>query len=198
MSEVEPSRPDVGPRAPPPLDAGGGYITPAPRSLATVIFYLVLVALLLYVARVPSSILSYPAVSLFLAAVLLVFLARYASTRYRMDADGLTAWRLFGSRRLRFEEVRKIQFANLRDLGPVSFFGSWGWRGRMWSPTIGPFDSVYTVSAGVLVTAGKVPLFVSPRSPVEFARELSRRVRSAGVRLETDVGGPGGGLSALG
>ncbi len=170
--------------------ASGEYTDVAPRSVGTIGFYAVLILLLLYVAYLPTSILPSPLLALFLAAVLLAFLARNLSTRYRMDSDALTAWRLFGSRRIDYDEVRKIEFSNLRDLGPVSFFGSWGWRGRMWSPIIGPFDSVYTVSRGLLVTAGTAPLFLSPRDPAAFARELSRRVRSLGIHLETDVGAP--------
>ncbi len=168
----------------------GDHIDTAPRSAGTIGFYVVLLLLLVYVAVLPSSILPSPLLAYFLAAVLLLFLARNLSTRYRLDPDALTAWRLFGSRRIEYDEVRKIEFANLRDLGPVSFFGSWGWRGRMWSPIIGPFDSVYTISRGLLVSAGKAPLFLSPRDPVAFARELSRRVRSLGIHLETDVGAP--------
>ena len=171
-------------------NATGDYVDIAPRSAATIGFYVVLVLLLVYVAYLPTSILPSPLLAVVLAAVLLVFLARGLSTRYRLDPDALTAWRLFGSRRIEYDEVRKIEFSNLRDLGPVSFFGSWGWRGRMWSPIIGSFDSVYTVSRGLLVTAGAVPLFLSPRDPAAFARELSRRVRSLGIRLETDAGAP--------
>jgi len=124
----------------------------------------------------------------FLAAVLLVYLGRYVSTYYVLDADHLKARRLFGSRTIRFEDIRAVQLANLRDLGPVGLVGTWGWRGRVWSPIIGSFETVHTVSPGVLVTAGKVPLFVSPRDPVAFARELSRRSRSWGVELPVDPG----------
>lgn len=61
----------------------------------------------------------------------------------------------------------------------------------MWSPTIGQFDAIYTDPAkGLLVTAGEVPLYLSPRDPDEFARELSRRVRSYTGPLQVDVGYP--------
>ena len=61
----------------------------------------------------------------------------------------------------------------------------------MWSPLIGRFNAVYPDSAvGILVTAGEVPLYLSPRDPAEFARELSRRVRSYSGRLSVDVGDP--------
>jgi hypothetical protein len=157
----------------------------APRSGAVIGFYGALIAAFVVLAVRPSSGLG-PLAPLFLAAVLLLFLGRYLSTHYTMDARRLGAIRFFGSRRVPFDEIRRIQLANLRDLGPVSFFGYWGWRGRMWSPLVGSFDSVHTVSDGVLVSAGRVPLFVSPRDPVAFARELSRRVRSFGgaVSLE--------------
>ncbi len=48
----------------------------------------------------------------------------------------------------------------------------------MWSPFIHTFDAIHTVSPGLLVTAGEVPLFISPSHTDEFAEELSRRVRS--------------------
>ena len=61
----------------------------------------------------------------------------------------------------------------------------------MWSPVIGRFDSIHTDAVrGVLVTAGEYPLYVSPRDPAAFARELSRRVRSYSGRLAVDVGDP--------
>ena len=158
-------------------------------SLGVVGFYLVLIALLLVAGQNPSFE-TLPTIIYLFAAVLVVFLARYLSTRYWMDAERLGAWRIFGSRTVRLEEVRRIERANLRDLGPVGMIGSWGWRGRMWSPTIGSFDAIQTVSDGILVTVGRVPLFISPRDPTEFARELSRRVRSYTGPLEVDVGAP--------
>ncbi len=163
----------------------------APRSAVTVGVYLVIAALLLATSRA-SAVSSFPFVSEILAALFLVFLLRYVSTRYWLDAESLTAWRLFGSRRIRFEQIRRIEYGNLRDLSPVGFFGSWGWRGRMWSPVLGPFDSVYTVPQGLVVYAGAVPLFLSPRNPPAFARELSRRVRSVAGPLPVDVGAPPG------
>jgi len=104
-----------------------------------------------------------------------------------MDAETLSARRLFGSRRVRLEEVRRIELANLRDLGPIGVIGTWGWRGRVWSPVIGTFDCIHTVSPGVLVSVGAVPMFLSPTDPKGFARELSRRARSWGVELEPDA-----------
>jgi hypothetical protein len=126
-----------------------------------------------------------------LAVFLLAALARYLSTTYRIDDRELRAWRILGGRRVRLEQVRRIEFASLRDLSPSGFFGAWGWRGRMWSPLIGRFDSLHTEAAlGLLVSAGDVPLFISPRDPEGFARELSRRVRSYTGRLAVDVGDP--------
>lgn len=106
-----------------------------------------------------------------------------------MDTEYVRAWRIFGSRRLRLDEIRRIQFANLRELGGVGMFGSWGWRGRLWSPidSLGTFDAIYTVSRGLLVSGRGVPMFISPHDPAAFARELSRRVRSEGIVLEDDV-----------
>jgi hypothetical protein len=149
----------------------------APVSVGVVILYIVLVLIIVYATN-RSSFTSNPIVPEFLVAVMFLFLARNLSTYYVLDDRALHARRLFGSRSIPLDQVRMIEFANLRDLGPVSFFGGWGWRGRMWSPLIHTFDAIHTVSAGILVTAGDVPLFVSPKRPAEFAEELSRRVRS--------------------
>jgi len=160
-------------------------------STATIVVYVVLIAILL--ATSPRSFNSnlYGA-NYVLAALFGIFLLRYLSTHYVLDARSLRARRLFGSRSVLLAEVRKIEFGNLRDLSPVSMIGSWGWRGRTWSPTIGAFDSIHTTSRGVLVTAGRVPLFVSPRDPTAFAQELSRRVRSYTGPLAIDAGAPRG------
>ena len=158
-------------------DARGRVRAGAPISVAVIGMYIVLILLIVY-ATDRSSYTSNALVPEFLVAVILVFLARYVSTYYLLDDRALHARRLFGSRSVSLEEVRNIQLANLRDLGPVGFFGGWGWRGRMWSPIVKTFDSIHTVSPGVLVTAGAVPLFISPKRPEEFAEELSRRVRS--------------------
>jgi hypothetical protein len=52
----------------------------------------------------------------------------------------------------------------------------------------GTFDTVHTTSDGLLVTGESVPVFISPRDPEGFQRELSRRVRSVngGVGIDTD------------
>ncbi|HYK93323.1 MAG TPA: PH domain-containing protein [Thermoplasmata archaeon] len=162
----------------------------AEYSYATIGTY-VFIALLLVATSRAALVSSFPYVSDILAALFLIFLARYLSTRYWLDSGRLVAWRLFGSRHVPYEHVRRIEYGNLRDLGPVGFFGSWGWRGRMWSPVIGRFDSVYTTSNGLVVTGGPVPLFISPHDPRDFARELSRRVRSVVGALDVDVGAPG-------
>jgi len=136
---------------------------------------------------------SYKWVPYAIAAFLLIALARYLSTTYRIDDLDLRAWRILGGRRVRLEEVDRIEYASLRDLSPTGFFGAWGWRGRMWSPVIGRFDSVHTEAArGLLISAGDVPVYISPRDPEGFARELSRRVRSYKGRLAVDVGDPAG------
>jgi hypothetical protein len=159
------------------------YVVWAPKSPGVIGFYLALVLGLAY-ATYAHSFSSQPYVTEFLVAVLLIFLVRYASTRYTLGAETLSAWRAFGSRKVPLEEIRKIEFANLRDLGPVSVLGGWGWRGRMWSPIVGRFDSIHTASPGLLVSAGAVPLFISPPDPEAFARELSRRVRSYNDAVE--------------
>jgi hypothetical protein len=184
------------PPPPEPLTPAGGsgrYVSIAPRSIPVVAMYVIL-AFVLFVYR---DAISTPWAFDLLSLTLVVYLVRYLSTYYVLDADGLKARRLFGSRRIRFEDIRSIQLANLRDLGPVGLVGTWGWRGRVWSPIIGSFDTVHTVSPGVLVTAGRVPIFITPRDPVAFARELSRRARSWGVELPVDPGGMVAGMPII-
>jgi Bacterial PH domain len=145
-------------------------------SVGIVMFYLILISVITYLGadRVTNVL-----VAEVLDAALILYLGRYLSTRYLLDSRNFTAARLFGTRRIPIEEIRHVEPANLRDLAPVSFIGSWGWRGRMWSPRIGPFDSVHTASEGMLVSGGEgVPVFISPKDPEAFIAELSRRVRS--------------------
>ncbi len=125
-----------------------------------------------------------------LIILVLILLARYLTTYYVLDDSFLHARRLLGGQRVALEEVRQIEYSSLRDLSPVGFFGSWGWRGRMWSPRVGTFDSIHTDVFGILVTTTGVPMFISPENPAEFARELSRRVRSFSGPLAIDVGDP--------
>ena len=125
----------------------------------------------------------------------LFFLVRYLSTSYSIDDSHLRAWRIFGNRRVPLEDVQRIEYSSIHDLGPTGFFGSWGWRGRMWSPLVGSFDAIYTDPAhGLLVSSRDFPVYISPGHTEEFARELSRRVRSYTGRLEVDVGDPLGSL----
>jgi hypothetical protein len=170
---------------PTPPRAARRYWEFAPKSATVLGVYLILLALLAYEAS-RNEFISFPFVAYFLVGLLVLYLARYLSTTYWIDDRRLRAFRLFGGRSLPLAEIRKIEIGNLRDLGPVSYFHGWGWRGRMWSPIVGKFDSVHTVSPGLLITASAVPLFVSPREPAAFARELSRRVRSSGGMLVTD------------
>lgn len=158
-------------------------------SYVTVGAYLFLI-LLLYFVVVPSPAVGERYFVYLLIAITAFLLLRYLSTIYRLDDMYLRAGRVLGSRRVRLSDVRKIEFTRLRDLAPTGFFGSWGWRGRMWSPMIGKFDAIYTDPSGLLVTGGEVPLFISPRRPEEFARELSRRARSYSGPLEVDHGAP--------
>lgn len=169
--------------------SAGRFRVGAPISVGVVVLYALLVVIIVYASE-RAAFSSNPIVPEFLVAVMFLFLARHASTYYVLDDRALYARRLFGSRSIPLEQVRILEFANLRDLGPVSFFGGWGWRGRMWSPLIQTFDAIHTVSAGILVTAGDVPLFISPKRPEEFATELSRRVRSynPSVELSTFAG----------
>ena len=175
-------------------DPGPGpaeFVVYGRRSAAVVVVYVVAALLLLYFTKAYTLDAASPLTSYLLVAIVAAFLVRYLLTQYRMDDATLFAWRPVGSRRVRLETVRRIEYANLRDLGPVGMFGSWGYRGRMWSPVIGSFDAIYTDPKGLLVTAGEYPLFISPKDPDGFARELSRRVRSYTGRLEVDVGDTG-------
>jgi hypothetical protein len=166
--------------SPPPLDAQGRYLAHGRISAVLVVVYLVLILLMLIVA--PSSALVHYAYAPYLLTLILVFLLlRYLSTSYLLDAEYFRARRLLGSRRIPLGSIHRIDTASLRDLSPVGFTGSWGYRGRMWSPYLGPFDGVYTTIQGVLVYGAGVPIFVSPRDPEEFVRELSRRARSHGA-----------------
>ncbi len=171
------------------MDPSGRYVVGAQLSAGVIGVYVLL--LLLVIFLVPSSpVVPNPAIVWILAAIVAFFLLRYLSTAYWMDADHLSAFRLVGGRRVRLEEIRRIEYANLRDLSPTGFFGSWGYRGRMWSPVIETFDSVQTSSAGILIWAGAHPLFITPKDPDRFIRELSRRVRSWRGPLEIDHGAP--------
>ncbi len=149
---------------------------PARLSAGIIGFYFLLIGAVTYLGadRIMNLV-----IAEVLVAALIVYLGRYLSTRYRLSPHDFTAARLFGSRRIPIQEIRHVAAANLRDLAPVSFIGSWGWRGRMWSPRLGPFDTVHTSSEGLLVLGGTgVPVFISPKDPGAFVTELSRRVRS--------------------
>jgi hypothetical protein len=179
-----------GSRASGSLDPDGRYRSRGDLSAITVGVYVFLI-LLLYFVLLRSPALAYPWGIYAVIAVTAFFLIRYLSTSYSIDDLYLRSFRIAGGRKVRLEEVRKIEYVSLRDLSPTGFFGSWGWRGRMWSPVIGPFDAIYTDSKGLLVTAGAFPVFISPRHLDDFARELSRRVRSYTGPLEIDAGRPG-------
>jgi len=155
-------------------------------SVIGVYLFLILVAILV----LPRSSLATWALGA-VVALFVFFLVRYLSTTYSLNDTHLRAWRLAGSRRIPLESIRRIEFSSMRELSPTGFIGSWGWRGRMWSPSIGQFDAVYTDPAkGLLVTGEGVPIYISPTDLEEFARELSRRVRSYTGRLPLDVGDP--------
>ncbi|MDE1820345.1 MAG: hypothetical protein KGJ23_06680 [Euryarchaeota archaeon] len=174
--------------APTPLRASG---TPG-RALPTyrcgpvrdpVVPVLYVVVLLVVVFEFPRLGAAPPFVG-FLAAVIALYLVRELSVSYSIDSDRLSAWRIFGWRRLPLSSIRRVEAVSLRDLSPIGFFGSWGWRSRRWSPSIGKFDSVYTFHRGLLVHTDQVPLFLSPKDREGFVKELSRRMDAAGCALE--------------
>ncbi len=165
---------------PPQIDAEGRYRVHGRLSLPIVGVYIVLILLVLAVA--PSSALThYTWAPYLLVGIMLFLLLRYASTSYLLDAESLRARRLVGTRRIPLGSIYRIDRATLRDLSPVGFTGSWGYRGRMWSPFIGAFDAVYSDVHGMLIYGDGVPIFISPIAPEEFLRELSRRARSHGA-----------------
>ena len=177
--------------SPPSLDEHGRYRAWGAISYTIVGTYVFLFVIVLIVLTPGSSTIAWwgPWV---ISAILLLALVRYLSTQYWIDEHSLHAWRIFGGVRVRLDRIRRIEYASLRDLAPTGgIFGSWGWRGRMWSPVIGRFDAIYTDAArGLLVTADDYPVYLSPRHMDRFARELSRRVRSYNGRLAVDVGDP--------
>lgn len=183
---------------------GGGHVDREGRfhawgqlSVTIVAAYIVLFLVVLAVFRYEAGSAAWWTPWL-LTVLILGSLARYLTTHYRIDDSRLHASRLLGGQTILLEEVRRIEYARIRDLSPTGFFGSWGWRGRMWSPIVGRFDAIYTDPVrGLLITAGEHPIYVSPRDVEGFARELSRRVRSYTGRLAADVGDPLGSLNVI-
>jgi hypothetical protein len=172
----------------PRLDAQGRYHARGTVSAITLGIYVLVILLLIFVVARDAADNVYAVYVLTLVTVFFAF--RYALTNYRIDDTYLYARRVLGSRRVPLADIRKIEFMRLRDLSATGFFGSWGYRGRMWSPFIGKLDAIYTDPSGLLITGGDVPLFISPRDSPGFARELSRRVRSSSGALTVDVGSP--------
>ena len=117
-----------------------------------------------------------------LIVILLVYLVRIVTTVCVIDEDTLRASRIFGSRRVDLDTVRKVDVLSLRDLAPVGWVGTWGWRSRMWSPVVGPFDNLSTIHLGLMIYGDGVPFFISPRDRDEFLKELDER---CGHRLLT-------------
>jgi PH (Pleckstrin Homology) domain-containing protein len=156
---------------------------------------MLLIVLLVILPRETST---YAWVPYLLSAVIVLLLARYLSIHYTITESQLRASKILGGRKIALEEVRKIEYSALRELAPSGIMAGsgavFGWHGRMWSPMIGSFDTVFTDPAhGLLVTDTGNPLYISPKDVDAFARELSRRVRSYTGPLETDVGHPGRG-----
>ena len=173
-------------------DLEGKYRMRGRYSSGVVGAYVLLFLLLIFVVA-PKVQMGYTWATYLLLGILVLFLARDLSTEYTLNDTHLHAWTILGGRRVPLDDVRAIEFASLRDLAPTGgFLASWVARGKMYSPTIGEFEMVFTDAAkGLLVSAGPYPLYISPRSPEEFARELSRRVRSYTGPLLKDVGIPG-------
>ncbi|MCI4373668.1 MAG: hypothetical protein L3K02_08535 [Thermoplasmata archaeon] len=186
--------PDSSPARTGHIDHRGRYHDRGKISAWNVGAYVVLLIVILVIFREGSVQFWVPYA---LIALVLFLLVRYLSTRYMIDDQYLHAQRLLGGRRMALEDVRQIDYASIRDLSPIGFFGSWGWRGRMWSPRIGSFDSIYTDTFGLLVSPADYPLFFSPSDPAGFARELSRRVRSFSGPLAVDVGDPSAASAAI-
>ncbi len=166
------------PVAHPPRSSSVLPVTPvfrmAPaRNVVVVGFYLVLLGALFLLEHIVGW-----GVTFFLMAVLLLYLGRELSIHYVLDDSALRAQRIFGWRSVPLDSIRKIDRVSLRDISPVSAFGSWGWRSRMWSPTVGKFDNISSAHAGLMVYGDGVPLFISPRDPEEFGRELSSRTQA--------------------
>lgn len=184
------------PASPPsPLDDDGVYRARGRFSVAVVVVYVVLLLVLLFVV-VPREATTFAWVPYFLSALIVFLVVRYLSTTYRIDESELRAARLLGGRKIPLDQIRRIEYSALRDLAATGMLalGPIGWHGRLWSPVIGEFDTVFTdAGRGLLVTAAGNPLYISPQNPEEFARELSRRVRSYTGPLEKDVGHPGPG-----
>ncbi len=194
-----PTKPQADGEEAPDLDEEGRFRARGTLSYAVVGTYVFLLLFFVYLSR-SSFFGTFGWTPYLLLAVTAVFLARYLSTTYTIDDTRLRAWRVLGGRSVPLEEVRAIEYASMRDLVPIGgglTMGSWGWRGHLYSPSIGEFDSIYTDPVrGLLVTAGAYPLYISPKDPEGFARELSRRVRSYTGPLSKDVGSPGPGRPA--
>ncbi len=162
------------------------------RSIGVFVAYSLLLLLILFLVA-PELHGIYVLGTLVLLVILVFYLARYLSVYYTLDDTHFRAHQILGGRRIPFEEIRAIEYGSLRDLSPTGgIFSTWVGRGKMYSPTIGEFDAIYTEPArGLLVGAGAYPLYISPADRDEFARELSRRVRSYTGPLLKDVGYPG-------
>lgn len=160
------------------------------RSYGVPVTYLILLALLAYAyehgAAASVSVFAFAGV----AALVLLYLGRELSVRYLIDRKYLRAWRLFGTRKVRLSQIRKVELASLRDLSPSGFTGTWGWRSRVWSPQVGKFDSIHTSHVGMLVHGDGVPLFISPRDRDQFLRALVERVRRTNPTVESPLDAP--------
>jgi hypothetical protein len=144
-----------------------GAVTP----WATVGAY-VLLTIVVAVLTLDRSIPEYA--GLFLGGLLVLYLGRLLSLSYSIRDGVLRAQRLFGTRHAELKDIRKVEPRSLRDISPVSFVGGWGWRSRMWSPVIGNFDNLSSIHRGLMIYAGEVPFFISPRDPDAFLDVLQK------------------------
>ena len=181
----------VAPPTPPRLDASGIYRQRGRLSYAVIGVYVFLILVLIVIFPLRNT-LAYSWAPWAVAALFVLFLARYMSTSYSIDDSYLRAWRILGGRRIALEKVNKIEYDNL---------ATWDRRADSSGPGAG------TVGCGAPRSAALTPSIRTPRrefssrrrgcpstSPPfdvpEFARELSRRVRSYTGRLLVDVGDP--------
>jgi Ca2+/Na+ antiporter len=155
------------------------YTQRATISWAVVGTYLFLM-LMLYLLTLWVHLSVYAAIGLI--AILVLYLVRFLTMSYTIGEETLRATRIFGSRVVPLDTVRKVDLSSLRDLAPVGWSGTWGWRSRMWSPVIGHFDNISSVHLGLTVYGDGVPFFISPKDREAFLSELDKR---CGNRLLT-------------
>lgn len=152
------------------------------RAIAVPVLYVVMIVLVL--VEFPALHLESYATALVIGA-LVVYLLRELSVFYTIDEEALHAWRLFGWRSISLESIHKIEPVSLRDLAPVGFSGTWGWRSRLWSAQLNSsFEAIQTHHRGLIIHGEGVPLFISPRDRDAFAHALYERVQLVNPSIE--------------